>query len=99
MYVYQYKLCRRYSISQLSPQRSNKRGICIYICFNTPLLNNIFIKVYSKKPNFVCMYININTGYINIFALTTFHLKGQTNAIYLYAPKLFIFQDIVNKTY
>ena len=39
----------------------------------------------------------INTGYTNIFAFTTFHLRSKTNAIFFYVPRLFISQDIFLK--
>ena len=43
------------------------------------------------------MYINI--GYTNDFVFTTFHLRGQTNAIFLYVLRSVIYQDIFKKTY
>ena len=66
------------------------------------VLNHPFWMIYLswfilKNSTNYCAYINI--GYTNIFTFITFHLRGQTNWIFLYVTRLVISQDIFKKTY
>ena len=87
---YIYRLCRHFRFSELSPQEVKE----MWHLFKTPFLNKKAFSRFFIRNQSSC----INTWYTNIFAFTSFHLRGQTNAIFLYVPRSVIYQDIFKKS-
>ena len=72
-------LCRRFSFYN-THLRGKKNVAYVQICVKHPLRITYLSKFILRNSNKLCVYIS-NT---NIFAFTTFHLRGQTYSIFLY---------------
>ena len=66
-------------------------NVIVFLCFKTPFLNTCYVNqdlFLETHTNFV-LYVKL---YTNIFAVFTFPLRGQTNAIFLY-----VYRSVISK--